>query len=119
MESVHCCCFSSDGSLLATGSWDGDVRLWETATWNCAATLSGHTGQIRWCDCGSQCESVCSLLASASADRTVRLWDRNSHQCVAELVGHTADVNCAKFAVMSSDIVRVISTSDDLSLIHI
>ena len=35
-----------DGSWLATGGWDGTVRIWDAATGRERATLTGHTGWV-------------------------------------------------------------------------
>jgi WD40 repeat protein len=61
--------FNSDGSLLATGSDDGTVRLIRTADGGEAARVE-HDGTVR---------SVAfspdgSLLATGSHDGTARLW---------------------------------------------
>jgi WD40 repeat protein len=57
--------------LLASGSANKTVRLWDTHTRECVAVLEGHTGcvdRVTFSPNGR-------LLASASRDRTVRLWD--------------------------------------------
>jgi WD40 repeat protein len=80
--------------MLASGSGDGTVRLWDIAMRSKVATLEGH----RW--------SVESLvfswdggtLASGSRDRTVRLWDVGTQREIAILKGHTNDVNSLAFS---------------------
>jgi len=70
-EAVTAVAVSRDGGLLATGSIDRTVKLWDAATGELAATLRGHT------------EAVSAvvflpgdlLLASAGFDATVRFWD--------------------------------------------
>ena len=74
-DSVTSIAFSSDGSMLVSGSWDETVRLWDAVTGEEKATLKGHAGPT-----GAGVYSVAfspdgSTLASGSQDATVRLWD--------------------------------------------
>jgi WD40 repeat protein len=62
--------FSPDGRLLASGSEDNTVILWDVETGKQIRTLEGHTGPV---------QSVAfspdgRLLASGSGDGTVILW---------------------------------------------
>jgi WD40 repeat protein/predicted deacylase len=62
--------FSPQGNLLATGSADKTIVLWEVSTGAITATLEGHTDKV---------ESLAfspdgNTVASGSADGTVRVW---------------------------------------------
>ncbi|WHM40470.1 WD40 repeat domain-containing protein [Streptomyces sp. BPTC-684] len=61
--------FSPDGHMLASGSDDRRVILWETDSGRPLRTLTGHTDTVRSLAWGDD------LLASGSEDSTVRLWN--------------------------------------------
>jgi WD40 repeat protein len=74
---------SADGKLALSGSRDGTMKLWQTATGKCICTFEGHKKPI---------ESV-SLSAdgqyavSASKDITIKLWDTATGLCLKSLNG--------------------------------
>ena len=80
-DQVSSVAFSSDGKLLASGSWEGTVRLWNVASGDCVAILAGHTDRV---NAVAFSTDGCTI-ASGADDRTVRVWDASSHRCVTIL----------------------------------
>ena len=83
-----------DDTLLASGSSDGTVKLWDVETQTNIATLEGHTAAVF---------SVAfspnrMLLASGSFDGTVKLWDANAHTNIATFEGHAAEIASVAFS---------------------
>ncbi len=78
---VSCVAWSPDSKLLASGSLDKMVHLWDGSTYQQLATLQGHTDSVNcvaWSANGK-------LLASGSEDETVRLWDGSTYQQLVTL----------------------------------
>jgi WD40 repeat protein len=70
-DRVECVAYAPHGDLIASGSQDGTVRLWDARTGSERALRGGHKGAVR-----SVAFSPDGLrLASASDDGTIRLWD--------------------------------------------
>ncbi|MBW0491970.1 hypothetical protein O181_031685 [Austropuccinia psidii MF-1] len=92
-KQVNHVCFSPDGRLLASASFDNHIKLWEGKTGKFITTLRGHVApvyRLSW-----SCDS--RLLVSASKDSTLKLWDLKTHKIKVDLPGHTDEVYCVDF----------------------
>ncbi|XP_037709514.1 F-box-like/WD repeat-containing protein ebi [Drosophila subpulchrella] len=77
--------WNCDGSLLATGSYDGYARIWKTDG-RLASTLGQHKGPIfalKWNKCGN-------YILSAGVDKTTIIWDASTGQCTQQFAFHSA-----------------------------
>lgn len=91
-KDVNSIAVAPNDKIVATGSQDRLVKLWDAETLSPITTLSGHRRGV-WCVTFSNIDQV---LASASADGTVRLWSLASYQCLKTFEGHSGPVlRCA------------------------
>ncbi|WP_300443528.1 TIR domain-containing protein [Zoogloea sp.] len=105
--------FSPDGKRLATGSFDGSLRLVDGRSGAALGppinTHSGAVSAIAWSPDGKQ-------IATGSWDTTLRIWDAASGAAVGEpLSGHDAWIAALAF---SPDGRSVVSASADTRLRH-
>ncbi|MBW4621038.1 MAG: pentapeptide repeat-containing protein [Cyanosarcina radialis HA8281-LM2] len=82
------------GGIVASGSDDNAIKLWDAATGECLQTLTGHADRVRSVAFSSNGQ----ILASGSDDRTVKLWDVDTGQCRQTLKGHLSQVRCVTFS---------------------
>ncbi|CAD8172182.1 unnamed protein product [Paramecium pentaurelia] len=64
-------CLSSDGNILASGSGDKSIRIWDVKKGKQKVKLDGNSDTI-WSVCFSPDGNT---LASGSGDKSIRLWD--------------------------------------------
>lgn len=84
---------SNDGLVIASGSDDRSVRLWNTRGWSEIRTLNGHSAAVR----SVRLSNAATRVLSASADNTIRIWDGRGGTALHTLSGHTGAVNAAVF----------------------
>jgi len=83
-----------NSTVLASGSMDRTIRLWQLDSGECIGVLEGHTGAVSSLSLGVKSTN---LLASGSLDGTVRVWDLDSKTCQACLYG-SSKVRAVRFA---------------------
>ena len=100
--------------LLASGSIDETVRLWDPATGAPAGEpLTGHTAAVTSVAFGAGPDGQL-LLASGSIDETVRVWDPATGAPAGEpLTGHTAAVTSVAFGAGPDGQLLLASGSKD------
>ena len=79
-------CLQFDDKILATGSYDSTIKIWNAETGEELRTLKGHTDGLRCLHFHG------SILVSGSLDHTIRVWDINTGTCIRTLTGHTGPV---------------------------
>ncbi|CAG8597748.1 17255_t:CDS:10, partial [Funneliformis caledonium] len=96
-----------DSQILATGSIDGKLNVWDVKTMRLRQTCNHDDAIIKL-----QWHKDSPLLTTCSADRTVRVWDGRTGKCETTFHGHQDAI--LGFA-MSRDGKRIVTASDDHS----
>jgi len=99
-EYVISLAFSSDGTMLVSGSQDKTIKLWDVQTGGVVKTFHGHTETIL-----SVSISVGNtMIASGSVDKTICLWNIGTGGCHV-IKGHNDGVSTVNFSPTNSQLL--------------
>jgi WD40 repeat-containing protein SMU1 len=102
---------SNDGTLLATGSVDGAVKVWRIDTGKCLREITAHDDAVVSCLAFS---NDASHLLSASHDSTCREFGLRTSRMLKEFRGHTSYINTCQYVLEDGGAqLRVITGSAD------
>ncbi len=115
---AHALAFSADGAILAAGTMEGDVRLWETQTWREFSPYSSRQGRIN----ALQFIPGNRFLVVAGRRPKVLVIDLVTRAAVKELV-HTSrypacdENSCIKKRAVRREVVDSLSFLDGSSFL--
>ncbi|CAM1505152.1 Fc.00g107890.m01.CDS01 [Cosmosporella sp. VM-42] len=84
-------CLQFDDNILATGSYDTTIKIWNIETGEVMRTLRGHTSAVRTLQFDD------SKLISGSFDKTIKIWNWQTGECLSTLQCHTEGVLSVHF----------------------
>lgn len=73
--------------IVASGSTDHTIKLWDTHSGACITTLNGHTDSVNCLLSWSP-----NTLITGSADKTIRVWNITTSYCTYILSGHNGPI---------------------------
>ncbi|XP_031285958.1 protein HIRA isoform X1 [Pistacia vera] len=78
--------WSPDDSILASGSLDNTIHIWNMSNGICTAVLRGHSSLVK----GVTWDPIGSFIASQSDDKTVIIWRTSDWSLAHRTDGHWA-----------------------------
>ncbi|OCB85639.1 WD40 repeat-like protein [Sanghuangporus baumii] len=92
--------------VLATGSGDKTIKLWNLDDFTCIKTFEGHTNSVLQIDFFNQDMQ----LASTASDGLLKLWNVRTEECISTMDGH--DDKVWALAISSDESMIVTGAAD-------
>jgi len=108
-KSVLAVAFSNNDQLIASGSLDMQVILWDRVSGKQLKVFRGHTGNIY----DVEFTPDDKYLVSCSKDKTIKIWNVETGALVRTLLGHSEAVNSID---ISSDGKLILSAGFDKTI---
>ncbi len=87
-QPVWATAISANGQVLASGSQDRTIKVWNAATGQLQRTLTGHEDTVRSLAMSADGRT----LASGSGDTKIKLWDLQTGRLKSTFSGHSSPV---------------------------
>ena len=94
--------FSPDSTRLASASKDKSVKLWDTTTGACIATLWGHEDPVLFVKFSPNM----AYFASSSHD-TIKIWDPITYDCITTIAGQASSIESIQFSPDSGRLASI------------
>jgi WD40 repeat protein len=106
---VRSVAFSPNGQIIASGSIDRTIKIWEPENGELIHTISGHCSDIYSVAISPDSQ----ILASGSSDGEIRLWQLSTGELLGILIGHKGAITSVAF---SPDGQSLASSSTDKTI---
>ncbi|KAK5814778.1 WD40-repeat-containing domain protein [Linnemannia elongata] len=111
LEGVLSCDISPDGKFLAAGLVNGNISIYDTATWTRIQMFQGHQGRVTSLAYSPNSQQ----LLSGSWDKTARLWNSETRSGDFILEGHSEVVVAVAFSPTGQQVATA-SLDDSIRL---
>jgi len=86
---------STDGDIVAAGSWDGHVSVWDLASRKRVKTFKAHTSFVL----GAALSPDGKILVTGGNESAIKVWDTETYRFRRYLKGHHGQVWNLKFSI--------------------